>query len=155
LQTSGGPNPPLTSGDTLFASAHVYPQSGIGTAHIQLEIGTFSNPNNRVTLDFIATTDPTLDAEEDLNPNNYFLAQNYPNPFNPSTQISYGVREGGFVSLKVYNILGSEIATLVNEFKPSGNYTADFTSANLASGVYIYRLSINNFIQARKMILEK
>ena len=155
IATSGGSNPPLASGDTLFASIHVYPQSGVGTASIQVQLGTFAHPTDRVTLNFIATTDPSVNVEDEIVAGKYFLEQNYPNPFNPSTQISYGVKEGGFVSLKVYNILGSEIATLVNDFKSPGNYIVDFKSANLSSGVYLYRLSVNNFVQTRKMILEK
>ena len=155
IATSGGPNPPLASGDTLFASLHVYPQSGIGTAYIQVQLGTFAHPNDRITLNFIATTDPSVGIEDEIAASNYFLAQNYPNPFNPSTQIYYGVKEGGIVSLKVFNILGSEIGTLVNEFKSAGNYIIDFKGGNLASGIYIYRMSVNNFIQTRKMILEK
>jgi Secretion system C-terminal sorting domain len=87
--------------------------------------------------------------------NSYYLFQNYPNPFNPSTRISYYVGEPGLVQLKVYNILGVEAATLVNDYKNSGNYSVDFDAAKLSSGVYFYSLSVNNFTQTRKMILEK
>lgn len=150
------PEPPVPPGDTVITSIHVYTDlTTIGTAYIQLEVGTISNPGNKIILNFTATTDPTVSVEDKSMPGNYFLEQNYPNPFNPSTQISYGVKEGGFVSLKVYNILGSEIATLVNDFKSAGNYIVDFKGSNLASGIYIYRLSVNNFIQTQKMILEK
>jgi len=150
------PEPPVPPGDTVITSIHVYTDlTSIGTAYIQLEVGTLSNPGNKIILNFTATTDPTVSVEDESMPGNYFLEQNFPNPFNPSTQISYGVKEGGFVSLKVYNILGSEIATLVNNFKSAGNYIVDFKGGDLASGIYIYRLSVNNFIQTRKMILEK
>ena len=155
VATDGGPNPPVAPNDTLFASVHVYPQSGIGTAHIQVQLGTFTHPDDRFTLDFIATTDPSVSVDEEINLNNYSLAQNYPNPFNPSTKIEYRVKEAGFVLLEVYNILGVKVATLINEYVPAGNYITDFVASDLASGVYIYKLSINNFTQTKKMILEK
>lgn len=85
----------------------------------------------------------------------YSLEQNYPNPFNPSTQINYSIKEAGLVNIKVYNILGKEIATLVNENKESGNYSVDFNASQLPSGVYIYQLTTPGFTQARKMILAK
>ncbi len=106
-------------------------------------------------MDFYFTTDPAVGVKNEITPNNYFLKQNYPNPFNPSTYINYGLKEGSFVTLKVYNILGTEVATLVNEYKPAGNYKVNFDASQLASGVYIYRLNTNNFVQTRKMILEK
>jgi len=126
-----------------------------GTANVQLQAGTFHNPDNRITIDFTAIVFPVSVENEGEQPKEYFLAQNYPNPFNPSTKISYGIQEAGVVNLKVYNILGIEVATLVNEHKPAGNYEASFGKNELASGVYIYRLTANNFVQTRKMILEK
>ncbi|MBP9580621.1 MAG: T9SS type A sorting domain-containing protein, partial [Ignavibacterium sp.] len=79
----------------------------------------------------------------------------YPNPFNPTTQINYSIKEAGLVQLKVYDILGKEIATLVNENKETGNYIIDFNAAELPSGVYIYQLTTPGFTLARKMILAK
>jgi len=147
---------PLQPDDTLRASVHVYPDSAsIATAYIQVQLGALRSPNDRTTIDYTATTDPSVDVEEEVHLNSYELKQNYPNPFNPSTKISYGIQEAGFVNLKVYNILGSEVATLVNEHKAAGNYEVSFGKNELASGVYIYRLTVNNFIQTRKMILEK
>jgi hypothetical protein len=87
--------------------------------------------------------------------NTYYLFQNYPNPFNPSTRINYNVGEPGLVQLKVYNVLGVEVASLVNEFRNTGNYSVDFNAGIYSSGVYFYSLSVNNFTQTRKMILEK
>ncbi len=83
------------------------------------------------------------------------MEQNYPNPFNPTTNISYRIPESGFVSLKVYDALGREVAALVNEVKPAGNYLVNFNAAGLASGVYFYRLKAGNFTQNHKMILLK
>ncbi len=87
---------------------------------------------------------------------NYSLSQNYPNPFNPSTIIQYAVSNRQFVNLKVYDVLGNEISTLVNEEKPAGVYEVEFISKGLPSGVYLYRLSVdNNYNETRKMLLIK
>jgi hypothetical protein len=84
------------------------------------------------------------------------LEQNYPNPFNPSTLIRYAIPAEGPVSLRVYDVAGREVATLVNEFKPAGAYEVRFASANaLASGVYFFRVKAGNFSETKKMILLK
>jgi hypothetical protein len=108
----------------------------------------------------------TVEAGKNV-PMDFELAQNYPNPFNPSTKIKYtiptsplnpspsqGEGQGeGFVSLKVYDILGNEVATLVNEVQQPGQYEVVFDAAGLASGVYIYRIQTAAYIDTRKMIL--
>jgi hypothetical protein len=86
---------------------------------------------------------------------NYKLCQNYPNPFNPTTTIQYQIPQDGLVTLKVYDILGSEIITLVNEQKGSGTYNVNFDAYNLPSGTYIYAIKVNDFISTQKMILLK
>jgi len=83
------------------------------------------------------------------------LEQNYPNPFNPSTSIQYALSSRQFVSLEVYDVLGNEIATLVNEEKPAGSYEVEFNSTSLPSGIYFYRLQAGSFIESKKMILIK
>ena len=88
-------------------------------------------------------------------PNSFMLSQNYPNPFNPVTKINYSLPKSGYVSLKIFDILGKEVATLVNEFKTSGNYTIDFAASSYTSGVYFYKLESNNFIEVKKMLLIK
>ncbi len=87
--------------------------------------------------------------------NTFALEQNYPNPFNPNTTIKYQVAEVSKVELKVYDIIGREVGTLVNETKSPGSYTVNFNAASLASGVYLYRLQANKFVSIRKMILLK
>jgi hypothetical protein len=84
---------------------------------------------------------------------NYSLHQNYPNPFNPATNIAFEVPVGSFVSVKVYNLLGQEITTLVNEFLPAGHHHVAFYPGQLSSGVYYYRLQTGNFVSTRKMVL--
>jgi hypothetical protein len=81
------------------------------------------------------------------------LYQNYPNPFNPNTVISYQLPVTGNVTLKVYDILGNEVATLVNEEKQPGVYEVEFDSEGLSSGIYFYQLRTGNFTQVKKMIL--
>jgi hypothetical protein len=98
----------------------------------------------------------TTDVNEDIQlPNSITLKQNYPNPFNPSTSIEYSIVSGEFVSLKVYDMIGKEITTLVNENKSAGNYKVNFDASSLASGVYIYKLTAGNFSESKKMILAK
>jgi hypothetical protein len=85
----------------------------------------------------------------------YVLSQNYPNPFNPSTKIAYTLPEEGFVSLKVYDMLGREVKVLVKEFKKSGTYEIEFDAGDLSSGLYLYKLNCNNFTDSKKMNLLK
>jgi hypothetical protein len=88
-------------------------------------------------------------------PQAYALIQNYPNPFNPSTRIQYSLEKAGPVSLKVYNVLGLEVATLVNGPQEAGSYTVPFNAQGLASGVYFYRLQTGSFVSTKKLILMK
>ena len=88
-------------------------------------------------------------------PTHFSLEQNYPNPFNPSTTIEYSIPESGNVKLNVYNSLGEEVETLVNEEKPAGNYEVNFNASELASGIYFYQLRSGAFNQTKKMILIK
>jgi hypothetical protein len=96
-------------------------------------------------------------------PISYELLQNYPNPFNPSTTIKFEIPKDGLVTLKIYDILGAEVATLVNEEKSVGRYEVNFNASNLASGVYVYRLQVNDpsagsgqsFVNVKKMVLLK
>ncbi len=98
---------------------------------------------------------PTSMEDLVLNVVDYKLEQNYPNPFNPSTKISYRIPETGLVSLKVYDVLGKEIASLVNEEKDAGIYDVNFNAANLPSGIYFYTIKTSKFTDTKKMILLK
>ncbi len=97
----------------------------------------------------------TVDVNDPTPVNSFELSQNYPNPFNPSTQIRYSVASGTMVSLKVYNVLGQEVATLVNNFQNVGSYTVNFDASKLASGIYLYQIKAGEFSQVRKMMLVK
>ena len=103
----------------------------------------------------IVEVSPTTAVDEDqkVQPSEYSLSQNYPNPFNPTTNINYKIPKSGYVSLKVYDVLGNEVTTLVNEVKPAGEYEVQFGSSSLASGVYYYQLKAGNLAETKKMIL--
>jgi len=83
------------------------------------------------------------------------LSNNYPNPFNPSTTIKYEISELSFVTLKVYDVLGKEVANLVSEEKPAGFYEVEFDATALRSGIYFYRLQAGSFVETKKMVLLK
>ncbi|MBK7500556.1 MAG: T9SS type A sorting domain-containing protein [Ignavibacteriales bacterium] len=88
-------------------------------------------------------------------PTVFALEQNYPNPFNPSTMISYSIPQSSFVTLKVYDILGNEITTLVNETRSAGKYEVRFDASELSNGVYFYTVNADNFTSTKKMLLMK
>lgn len=90
-----------------------------------------------------------------IHPEEFILYQNYPNPFNPITRIQFRISEGGFVSLKVYDLLGNEVSTLVNEYKSAGSYEKEFDRKELPSGIYFYSLQVGNLSETKKMILLK
>jgi len=104
-----------------------------------------------------STTMPLVGVGDDENnvPSEFVLEQNYPNPFNPSTTIKYTLAEKSDVSLNVYDILGNEVATLVNATQEAGNYEINFNASNLASGLYLYKIKAGNFVSTKKMMLLK
>jgi hypothetical protein len=106
-------------------------------------------------VDYIDLTAPSSVEQLNSVPMDFTLSQNYPNPFNPSTKIEYSIPEQSFVQLKVYDILGNEVATLVNEEQTAGTYRADFSGNDFASGLYIAKLQAGNFAKTIKMSLLK
>ena len=95
----------------------------------------------------------TTVEEDTQSPKEFYISQNYPNPFNPMTNIRFRTSNFGFVALKVYDVLGNKIRTLVNEEKPAGEYQVTFNGSNLASGIYVYRIKTNGKIISKKMTL--
>jgi hypothetical protein len=108
----------------------------------------------RANICFVQIIDE-LHNNSSVIPNSYSLFQNYPNPFNPVTQINYDIPKKGFVILKVFDILGREVAKLVNEEKQPGSYIVDFDGSNFASGVYFYKLEVNEFTDVKRMVIIK
>ncbi len=113
----------------------------------------------RSLMQYILTTkfDEVLPVDDNTDeiPSAYQLYQNYPNPFNPSTTIEYSLPEEGFVKLAVYNMLGEEVATIVNANQKAGRYEVNFSTTGLSSGVYIYRIETANYTTSRKLMLMK
>jgi len=128
---------------------NVYLEQGVHLLTVHIMNGGF-NINKMIFS--LSTTNIN---DESYNTNSFQLFNNYPNPFNPVTLINYQLPVNSFVTLKVYDVLGNEIAALVNEYKTAGNYGVKFEAGNLASGMYIYKLQTIDFIETRKMILLK
>ena len=98
---------------------------------------------------------PTSIKNSNQIPSRFSLEQNYPNPFNPSTKISWQSPIDSWQTIKVYNVLGNEVVTLVNQYLPAGKYEVEFDASKLTSGNYFYKLLINDFVQVKKMLLIK
>jgi hypothetical protein len=109
------------------------------------------------TISHLAFYDITVDLQSETNAIalDFVLEQNYPNPFNPSTTIRYQIPEMSKVNLTLFNLLGEEVAILVNEEKSAGNYSVEFKAANLPSGTYFYRIQAGSFVETKKMVLMK
>lgn len=121
-------------------------------------VGKVAGSTNIATIGFwnLYQQDVLTSVEdEDVLPTQYKLEQNYPNPFNPSTIIKYAVPERSNVSIKVYNIAGEEVVTLVNEEKDRGWYEVKFYSTGLSSGIYLCRMQAANYVSIKKMMLLK
>ena len=116
--------------------------------------------NKKDTIDFIITDANGLMMTKSFilsytGPKEFKLEQNYPNPFNPTTTIQYQLPQDARVTLKIYDILGSEVATLVNEEQEAGYKEVQFTGSNIASGMYVYRLQAGEYISVKKMLMVK
>ena len=120
---------------------------------IEEHINNVSNDLSKVLGIDIKSSDN--DKISSMNPYEYKLSQNYPNPFNPITHLEFEIPNLGFVSLKVYDVLGREIKTLVNEIKPAGTYEILFDGSSFANGVYFYRPEAGEFVQTKRMVLIK
>ena len=148
-------------GDSLIFS-HNYPGDWIYTVNKMPSIdgnGSYEiitgTKNGKVVCLSGGTTNIVNVEDQNQTPDKFYLYQNYPNPFNPATTIQYQIPSASLVQLKVYNILGREIATLVNENKQTGSYNVNFDASSLASGIYFYTLKAGDFVSTKKMILLK
>ncbi len=112
-------------------------------------------PTNTVAVNVKGAEMEKIGIKNELSVNEFVLDQNHPNPFNPSTIINYSIKEAGLVKIKVYDILGSVVAELVNESKKVGNHSIEFDASNLPSGIYIYTLQVNEYSDSKKMLLLK
>ncbi len=137
--------------------------SGIESGNYYIRLTTSVNDSVNLFISDIQRDDIILEKSRllvrnfkgEAIPTAYDLAQNFPNPFNPSTTIRYQLPQDGIVTLKIYDILGSEVATLVNEEKAAGKYEVNFNASSLASGVYIYKIQAGSFTASKKILLLK
>ncbi|OGU51918.1 MAG: hypothetical protein A2080_01875 [Ignavibacteria bacterium GWC2_36_12] len=137
--------------------------SGIQPGNYYLRLRTETSGESKFNLADIRNTGSSIEKQsynkislgDEGIIKNYDLAQNYPNPFNPTTTIKYQLLNGGLVTLKIYDMLGREVKTLVNEQKATGRYEVKFDASELASGVYIYRIQVNDYISVKKLMLLK
>ncbi len=116
-----------------------------------------SSPSNEVTARLVGGPPSKAGANDpdDKTISEYSLGQNYPNPFNPATTINYSIKSAGEVTLKVYDMLGTEVASLINENQEAGIYSVEFNASDLPSGIYFYTLTSGNFLATKKLILLK
>jgi len=164
----------LTLGSNIFAGSvgnGVWRSTNYGNTWTQINDGLGSGAYNVLSLGaddqylFAGTVSSSIwrrplsqvvtntEDETNLQPKEFSLEQNYPNPFNPSTRIQYQVSGVSHINLKVYDVLGNEVATLVNEEKQAGSYEVDFNASQLTSGVYFYTINAGSFVETKKMIL--
>ena len=115
----------------------------------------FTNVSSQDTFSFVANVNPVSAPDRMQRPGTFVLYQNYPNPFNPSTVIRYSLSIAGHVMLKVYDVLGEEVATLVDAQKQPGGYSVSWDAVNVSNGVYFYRMQAGGFVETRRMILMK
>jgi DNA-binding beta-propeller fold protein YncE len=141
------------SGDPEIISTGHNGPSGLGYNSRDNILGVTNYDGNRIDLIDLETTD--VEYEKSSIPGGFQLEQNYPNPFNPTTTIDYSVPSRSFVTLKVYDVLGNEIATLVSEVKSTGSYTTEYSAINLTSGIYFYQMKAGTYIATNKMLLLK
>jgi len=120
-----------------------------------LDMGITNWDQNKGNYLFYNNSNPVFVENEKTLPANYVLYQNYPNPFNPNTMIRWEIPEAGNVTLKIYDVLGNEIVTLINEVKQAGSYELEFDATALPSGIYFNRLQVGKFIETKKMVLIK
>ena len=147
------PNGNILIGNGATHSVKIYDSNGVYIEDfIPNGLGGLITPNAIV----IREVNPSsISGDGDIGEKNFILEQNFPNPFNPSTVISYRLPVTSEVTLKVYNVLGNEVATLVDEYKPAGSYETKFDASGLASGIYFYQLKAGTFVQTNKMAYVK
>jgi hypothetical protein len=145
----------LSSGGEKSASAEFILSSTVGESFIGKTINATNQQNVGFWYVYKQSTITVVEEEQELLPTEFKLEQNFPNPFNPATTIKYAVPIKSNVLIKIYNIVGEEVAKLVNEEKDQGWYSLVFESSGLASGIYIYRMQAGTYVNTKKMILVK
>ena len=156
VATSVGFNPTFLDKSGITASSVQVKGLSGSTPYYWLVRSTGPGGTSNFSAPWSFTTKSTTGvSDQETLPTEFALLQNYPNPFNPSTMISYQLPVNEHVTLTMYDVLGREVATLVNERKASGNYTVEWNAAGFSSGIYIYRLKAGSFVDVKKMLLLK
>ena len=176
-QASATPKAPLEAGEGPVANL-VFEVDDVTIDQIRIDAVTLENPHHSLMYIYNTRKDPGQLAHDRVNPTfegvsvalsgsfgsslptSYALEQNYPNPFNPTTEIPFSLPNPGAVQLKVYNVLGQEVVTLVDEYMPAGNHSVSWNGrssdgASVSSGVYFYRINANDFAKTKKMMMLK
>jgi PKD repeat protein len=152
IDLTGNINVPITGGWQFWQSLFIpdiYLNAGEQVMHVGFHNGQF----NLNWIEILASTTDINESQE--SPSSFQLSQNYPNPFNPTTNISFTLPRAEHVSLKVYNLLGQEVALLVNEIMSAGNFDISFDAAELPTGIYVYSITAGNFKSVKKMMILK
>ncbi|MBN1634589.1 MAG: T9SS type A sorting domain-containing protein [Ignavibacteria bacterium] len=136
------------SGNKNSATSYSFEDKGLNTGKYKYRLKQIDYNGNFEYFELAGVVEVGVPAKFDLN-------QNYPNPFNPVTKIDFALPQSGLVSLKVYDVLGKEVSTILNEFKDAGYYTVSFDAAGLSSGVYFYRLNVNGFSSVKRLVVMK
>jgi len=134
--------------------------NAVAKASFTFDVNRNAQINRKDTVEFMITSSDGIMMTKQFifsytGPKEFKLEQNFPNPFNPTTKIQYQLPQDAKVTLKVYDILGSEVATLVNEEQEAGYKEIQFNGSNIASGMYVYRLQASNYISTKKMMVVK
>jgi hypothetical protein len=144
-------------GNTRLGIAEANSISAFGDQFLEFSHNLFGDPSMIVWTHYIPLkiNITTQDNTDQNIPKNFELGQNFPNPFNPATKIVYGIPTDCHVSLKVYDILGKLVETLVDNFENMGYHSIEFNASKLTSGIYFYKITAGNFISTKKMIVIK
>ena len=152
-----GPNRYWSDGTTI------YDPDGNETIYFRVRVRDNQNKwslwselyETKMIDDILTSNESLLQTYQETSPSDFVLSQNFPNPFNPTTTINYQLSENDLITLKVFDLLGNEVATLFNEEKRAGSYKVEFNATNLPSGVYFYRLQLSKYVETKKMVLIK
>jgi len=146
---------PIPPGDTVDFSLDVYTDTIPGTATFRVVAKNMENPSDSIAVVLVASTDLSSIKNNSQGITSFSLNQNYPNPFNPTTTISFELKDRSFTTLKIFDILGREVASLINKELESGYHQYSFSVADfkLHSGIYYYRLTTGNYQEAKKMMV--
>ena len=146
---------PISAGESRNFSVHVFPVSVTGTANISIRIANLNVDNDYYEFTLIANGVLTAVNDDQFISKGFILHQNYPNPFNPETIIAFSVDKQGYGALEIIDLLGNSVSTLRSGYFKAGNYEIKFSAKQISSGVYFYKLMLNNRIEIRKMIVSK